>query len=98
MPVEFDADSFKPAELKWTEQGPANIGLGVAEMDFGTAPVVVDAVHDALRPVCTVICRRPGHWLHVSRAPSGRSPATGGRWTPKWSGWCQTSSPRCSGS
>ncbi|MFF0679625.1 hypothetical protein ACFYVW_13635 [Streptomyces tendae] len=49
MPVEFDADSFKPAELKWTEQGPANIGLGVAEMDFGTAPVVVDAVHDALR-------------------------------------------------
>ncbi|PIM67316.1 aminotransferase class I/II [Streptomyces sp. JV178] len=49
MPVEFDADSFKPAELKWTEQGPANIGLGGAEMDFGTAPVVVDAVHDALR-------------------------------------------------
>ncbi|MFJ3036408.1 PLP-dependent aminotransferase family protein [Streptomyces tendae] len=49
-------------------------------------------------PVCTVICRRPGHWLHVSRAPSGRSPATGGRWTPKWSGWCQTSSPSCSGS
>ncbi len=33
--------------LKWTKFGPA-IGAFVAEMDFGTAPVVTKALHDAV--------------------------------------------------
>ncbi len=36
------------SELKWSEGGPGTIGLGVAEMDFGTAPVIAEAVHEAL--------------------------------------------------
>ncbi len=47
----FDAlseDSLRAAGgLKWTRYGPA-IGAFVAEMDFGTAPAVTAALHDAV--------------------------------------------------
>ncbi|MCA0145565.1 MalY/PatB family protein [Blastococcus sp. LR1] len=47
----FDAlseDSLRAAgSLKWTRYGPA-LGAFVAEMDFGTAPVVTAALHDAV--------------------------------------------------
>ncbi|SNR51291.1 MalY/PatB family protein [Blastococcus mobilis] len=50
-PVGFDAlseDSLRAAgSLKWTRYGPA-IGAFVAEMDFGTAPAVTAALHDAV--------------------------------------------------
>ncbi len=39
---------FKPARLKWSEFGQGAIGAGAAEMDFGTAPVVRDAVYEAI--------------------------------------------------
>jgi len=78
MLADFDADSFKPAEFKWTEQGLGNIGLGVAEMDFGTAPVVVEAVQRALKS-----------GLHGYLAPA-RSMATReacARWQQTRYGW-----------
>jgi cystathionine beta-lyase len=34
--------------LKWTLYGPGKLGAFVAEMDFGTAPVVTAAMHDAV--------------------------------------------------
>lgn len=47
----FDAlseDTLRSAgSLKWTRYGPA-IGAFVAEMDFGTAPVVTAALHEAV--------------------------------------------------
>ncbi|MGY1802258.1 MalY/PatB family protein [Blastococcus sp. SYSU D00922] len=47
----FDAlseDALRSAgSLKWTRYGPA-IGAFVAEMDFGTAPVVTAALHEAV--------------------------------------------------
>ena len=47
----FDAlseDSLRAAGgLKWTRYGPA-IGAFVAEMDFGTAPAVTAALHEAV--------------------------------------------------
>jgi len=50
-PLSFDAlseDSLRAAgSLKWTRYGPA-IGAFVAEMDFGTAPEVTAALHDAV--------------------------------------------------
>jgi len=50
-PLGFDAlseDSLRAARsLKWTRYGPA-IGAFVAEMDFGTAPAVTAALHDAV--------------------------------------------------
>src|SRR3954471_24943425 len=50
-PLGFDAlseDSLRAADsLKWTRYGPA-IGAFVAEMDFGTAPAVTAALHDAV--------------------------------------------------
>ncbi len=50
-PIGFDAlseDSLRSAgSLKWTRYGPA-IGAFVAEMDFGTAPAVTAALHDAV--------------------------------------------------
>jgi cystathionine beta-lyase len=50
-PLGFDAlseDSLRSAgSLKWTRYGPA-IGAFVAEMDFGTAPAVTAALHDAV--------------------------------------------------
>jgi cystathionine beta-lyase len=50
-PLGFDAlseDSLRAAgSLKWTRYGPA-IGAFVAEMDFGTAPAVTAALHDAV--------------------------------------------------
>jgi cysteine-S-conjugate beta-lyase len=50
-PLGFDAlseDSLRAAgSLKWTRYGPA-IGAFVAEMDFGTAPEVTAALHDAV--------------------------------------------------
>jgi cystathionine beta-lyase len=50
-PVGFDAlseDSLRATgSLKWTRYGPA-IGAFVAEMDFGTAPVVTATLHDAV--------------------------------------------------
>ena len=50
-PAGFDAlseDSLRAAgSLKWTRYGPA-IGAFVAEMDFGTAPAVTAALHDAV--------------------------------------------------
>jgi cystathionine beta-lyase len=50
-PLGFDAlseDSLRAAgSLKWTRYGPA-IGAFVAEMDFGTAPAVTTALHDAV--------------------------------------------------
>ncbi|UIX32071.1 MalY/PatB family protein [Streptomyces sp. GQFP] len=39
---------FKPARLKWSEFGEEAIGAGAAEMDFGTAPVVRDAMYEAM--------------------------------------------------
>lgn len=35
--------------LKWTEAGPGALGAFVAEMDFGTAPAVTDALTDSIR-------------------------------------------------
>src|SRR4051794_36387917 len=50
-PLGFDAlseDSLRAGRsLKWTRYGPA-IGAFVAEMDFGTAPAVTAALHDAV--------------------------------------------------
>ncbi len=50
-PLGFDGlseDSLRAAgSLKWTRYGPA-IGAFVAEMDFGTAPAVTAALHDAV--------------------------------------------------
>jgi cystathionine beta-lyase len=50
-PLGFDAlseDSLRSAGgLKWTRYGPA-IGAFVAEMDFGTAPAVSAALHEAV--------------------------------------------------
>ena len=47
----FDAlteDALRAAgSLKWTRYGDV-IGAFVAEMDFGTAPVVTRALHDAV--------------------------------------------------
>ena len=47
----FDAlseESLRSAgSLKWTHYGPA-LGAFVAEMDFGTAPVVTQALHAAV--------------------------------------------------
>jgi cystathionine beta-lyase len=43
------ADSLRAAgHLKWTTYGPDTLGAFVAEMDFGTAPVVTTALHDAV--------------------------------------------------
>ncbi|TFV66209.1 UNVERIFIED_ORG: aminotransferase class I/II-fold pyridoxal phosphate-dependent enzyme [Bacillus sp. AZ43] len=51
QPLGFDAlseDSLRASgSLKWTRYGPA-IGAFVAEMDFGTAPVVTAALHGAV--------------------------------------------------
>ena len=47
-------DDITPAALaaaghmKWTEMGPGVLGAWVAEMDFGTAPAVTAALHDAV--------------------------------------------------
>ena len=47
-------DDITPAALaaaghmKWTEMGPDVLGAWVAEMDFGTAPAVTAALHDAV--------------------------------------------------
>lgn len=50
-PLTFDAlteDALRASRsLKWTQYGPA-IGAFVAEMDFGTAPVVTETLHDAV--------------------------------------------------
>jgi cystathionine beta-lyase len=50
-PLGFDAlseDSLRAVgSLKWTRYGPA-IGAFVAEMDFGTAPAVTAALHEAV--------------------------------------------------
>src|SRR3954452_17188742 len=50
-PLGFDAlseDSLRAARsLKWTKYGPA-LGAFVAEMDFGTAPAITAALHDAV--------------------------------------------------
>ena len=50
-PLGFDVlseDSLRAAgSLKWTRYGPA-IGAFVAEMDFGTAPAVTAALHEAV--------------------------------------------------
>ena len=52
LPVSFDAlteDALRTAgSLKWTHYGDA-LGAFVAEMDFGTAPAVTRALHDAVR-------------------------------------------------
>ena len=51
LPLTFDAlseDALRSAGgLKWTKYGDA-IGAFVAEMDFGTAPEVTQALHDAV--------------------------------------------------
>ena len=51
LPVSFDAlteDALRSAgSLKWTRYGDA-LGAFVAEMDFGTAPVVTRALHAAV--------------------------------------------------
>jgi cystathionine beta-lyase len=51
LPLSFDAlteDALRSAgSLKWTRYGEA-LGAFVAEMDFGTAPAVSRAVHDAV--------------------------------------------------
>lgn len=47
-------DDITPAALaaaghmKWTEMGPEVLGAWVAEMDFGTAPAVTAALHEAV--------------------------------------------------
>src|ERR1700751_3445911 len=33
-----------PGSLKWTAPGPDGFGAGVAEMDFGAAPAILDAL------------------------------------------------------
>ena len=39
---------FAAGHLKWTKYGPGTLGAFVAEMDYGTAPVVSAALHDAV--------------------------------------------------
>jgi cystathionine beta-lyase len=52
MQPDFDAittDSLVASgSLKWTKYGPGPLGAFVAEMDFGTAPEVIAAVHEAV--------------------------------------------------
>lgn len=49
MTSDVDAGlEFKSARLKWSEFGQGAIGAGAAEMDFGTAPAVRDAVREAI--------------------------------------------------
>lgn len=46
---DITADALRAAgHYKWTEQGPHHHGAGAAEMDFGTAPAVTEALHDAV--------------------------------------------------
>ena len=39
---------FAAGHLKWTMYGPGKLGAFVAEMDYGTAPAVTAALHDAV--------------------------------------------------
>jgi cystathionine beta-lyase len=39
---------FAAGHLKWTLYGPGKLGAFVAEMDFGTAPAVTAALHEAV--------------------------------------------------
>lgn len=39
---------FDAGHLKWTMYGPGKLGAFVAEMDFGTAPAITAALHDAV--------------------------------------------------
>ena len=39
---------FAAGHLKWTKYGPGTLGAFVAEMDYGTAPAVTAALHDAV--------------------------------------------------
>ena len=49
---DFDAITVEglhdAGHLKWTMFGPGRLGAFVAEMDFGTAPAVTDALHAAV--------------------------------------------------
>lgn len=59
MTVDRDLDAFRAAgisaeslfgagHLKWTMFGPGKLGAWVAEMDFGTAPPIIAALHEAV--------------------------------------------------
>ncbi len=39
---------FDAGHLKWTMYGPQRLGAFVAEMDYGSAPVVTAAIRDAV--------------------------------------------------
>ena len=80
-PLGFDdlsEDSLRAAgSLKWTRYGAA-IGAFVAEMDFGTAPSVTAALHDA------VDSSRLGYLTTVAAADMGRACAD---WQRRRYGW-----------
>ena len=54
MPTPEELDAITPdacraaGHLKWTKFGPDRLGAFVAEMDFGTAPAVTAALHEAV--------------------------------------------------
>ena len=88
LPLVFDAlteEGLRAAgSLKWTRYGDA-IGAFVAEMDFGTAPVVTRALHaavDAGRVRLPADRRSRRRW--PGRAPAGRPAATAGRCPAEW--------------
>jgi cystathionine beta-lyase len=80
-PLTFDAlteDALRATgSLKWTRYGPA-IGAFVAEMDFGTAPAVTRALHDA------VDAGRLGYLTTDAAADMGRACAA---WQARRYGW-----------
>ena len=64
---------FDAGHLKWTIVGPGKLGAFVAEMDFGTAPPVTAALHDAVdRDARSATSRRRSTRRCRTRARRGR--------------------------
>src|SRR3954451_14837078 len=78
--------------LKWTRFAPA-IGAFVAEMDFGTAPAVTAALHEAVDAgrLGSLTPEAPPTWR--GPAPHGRRGGTAGRCRSSGSLRSPTSSP-----
>ena len=89
MSVRLYSDShlYRTGSLKWTgittASGEPTIGAWVAEMDFGTAPEVADAMKGAIDD--GLLGYSPPGWSRASRArpPSSRSAASAGTWRPR---------------
>src|SRR5688500_18600908 len=80
-PPSFDAlteDSLRAhGSLKWTKYGPA-IGAFVAEMDFGTAPAVTRALHEAVDA---------GRFGYLPAAVGEEMARTFANWSARRYGW-----------